>query len=85
VASALGWYAEVNQVGLVEPVSCAPPFRGKGLAKAVNIALLHTFRSLGAINAVILPRGDQSYPAPKRLYQSIGYQPGPRTVLYTYR
>jgi hypothetical protein len=83
VASALGWYDEVNQVGLVEPVSCAPPCRRRGLAAAVNIALLHTFGSLGASTAVILPRGDQAYSAPASLYQSIGYQPGPRTVLYT--
>ncbi|MGX1811670.1 GNAT family N-acetyltransferase [Nocardia sp. NPDC055321] len=83
VASALGWYDEVNRVGLVEPVSCSPAFRGKGLAKAVNIALLHAFRSLGATHAVILPRGDRAYPAPARLYRAIGYQPGPRTLLYT--
>lgn len=83
VASALGWYDEINRVGLVEPVSCIPPFRGKGLAKAVNIALLHAFRSIGATHSVILPRGDQAYPAPARLYRSIGYQRGPRTVLYT--
>ncbi len=81
-ASALGWYDEINRVGLVEPVSCMPQFRGKGLAKAVNIALLHAFRSLGATHSVILPRSDQAYPAPARLYQSIGYQRGPRTVLY---
>ncbi len=83
VASALGWYDEINRVGLVEPVSCIPPFRGKGLAKAVNTALLHAFRSLGATHSVILPRGDHAYPAPARLYQAIGYQPGPRTLLYT--
>lgn len=85
VASALGWYDNLNRVGLVEPVSCAPAFRGWGLAKAVNIAVLHTFRSLGATSAVILPRGDHAYPAPARLYRAIGYQPGSRTVLYTRR
>jgi hypothetical protein len=82
VASALGWYDQHNRAGLVEPVSCTPPFRGMGLAAAVNIALLHTFRGLGATCSVILPRGDQAYPAPARLYRSIGYRPGPRTVLY---
>ncbi|MET9026683.1 hypothetical protein ABZW96_13865 [Nocardia sp. NPDC004168] len=82
VASALGWYDEINRVGLVEPVSCVPSFRGKGLAKAVNIVLLHAFRSLGATSSTILPRGDHAYPAPARLYQSIGHPRGPRTVLY---
>lgn len=83
VASALGWYDETNGVGLVEPVSCAPAFRGRGLATAVNVALLHVFRSLGATSSVILPRGDEAYPGPGRLYRSIGYQPGARTLRYT--
>jgi hypothetical protein len=83
VASALGWYDEVNQVGLTEPVSCAPAYRRRGLAAAANIALLRAFRRLGATQAVILPRGDPAYPAPARLYQAIGYQPGSRTLLYT--
>ncbi|WP_067834762.1 GNAT family N-acetyltransferase [Nocardia lijiangensis] len=83
VASALGWYDEVNKVGLVEPVSCAPAFRGTGLAKAVNIALLHAFRSLGATRSAILPRGDRAYAVPAHLYRSIGYQPGSRTRHYT--
>jgi predicted N-acetyltransferase YhbS len=85
VASALGWYDDANRVGLVEPVSCAPAYRGRGLASAVNIALLHAFRSLGATSSVILPRGDEDYPGPGRLYRSLGYQPGPRTVLYVSR
>ena len=70
-------------VCLVEPVSCAPDFRRRGLATAVNVALLRAFRALGAAHAVILPRGDPAYPAPARLYQAIGYRPGPRTVTYT--
>lgn len=82
VASALGWYDEVNRVGLVEPVSCAPDFRGRGLAKAVNIALLHTFRALGATSSVVSPRGDDAYPIPARLYRTIGYRPGSRTLLF---
>ncbi|SHF93524.1 GNAT family N-acetyltransferase [Streptoalloteichus hindustanus] len=82
VASALGWHDDVNRVGLVEPVSCAPAFRGRGLARAVNTALLHVFRDLGATSSVILPRGDDAYPAPGRLYRSIGYRPGARTLLY---
>ncbi len=83
VASALGWYDEVHHVGLVEPVSCAPTYRGRGLARAVDVALLHVFRDLGGVASVILPRGDDDYPAPGRLYRSIGYQTGSRTVLYS--
>lgn len=83
VASALGWYDEVNGVGLVEPVSCAPEHRGRGLATAVDAALLGVFSDLGACTAVVLPRGDDAYPGPMRLYRSIGYQPGDRSLLYT--
>ena len=82
VASALGWYDEGNHVGLVEPVSCAPAYRGLGLARALNVALLHAFKEVGGETAVILPRGDDAYPAPKQLYQGIGYVSGPRTVHY---
>jgi L-amino acid N-acyltransferase YncA len=82
VASALGWYDEVNAVGLVEPVSCVPDHRGRGLTRAVNVALLHAFRALGGRDAVVLPRGDDAYPAPGRLYRSIGYRPRTRTVTY---
>ena len=83
VASALGWYDEVNAVGLVEPVSCDPDYRRLGLARAVDVALLYAFRELGGDSAVVLPRGDEAYHAPGRLYRSIGYQPGPRTVVYS--
>jgi predicted N-acetyltransferase YhbS len=83
VASALGWYDEVNRVGLVEPVSCAPSHRRRGLGRAVNAALLHAFAAHGATSAVILPRGDATYPAPRALYQSLDYRPnGARTVDY---
>lgn len=83
VASALGWYDEANLLGLVEPVSCHPGYRRRGLARAVNIALLHAFRDLGGTSAVVLPRGDDAYPAPGLLYRSIGYRPQQRTVLYS--
>lgn len=82
VASALGWYDEVNAVGLVEPVSCAPAHRGRGLATPVDVALLRVFTDLGARSAVVMPRGDDAYPGPMRLYRSIGYRPGDRSLLY---
>lgn len=82
VASALGWYDDVNRVGLVEPVSCAVAYRGRGLARAVNVALLKRFKDLGARSAVVLPRGDDAYPAPGRLYRRIGFVPGSRTLLF---
>ncbi len=82
VASALAWLDDLNQVGLLEPVGCAPAYRRRGLARAVNVAALHALRRAGATRAVVAPRGDAAYPVPGRLYRSIGFQPGPRTVTY---
>lgn len=82
VASALGWLDELNRVGLLEPVGCAPAYRRLGLARAVNVATLYALREAGALTALVGPRGDAAYPAPARLYRGIGFQPGPRTVTY---
>lgn len=82
VASALGWLDDVNGSGLLEPVGCAPAYRRRGLARAVNLAVLHALRRAGAETAHVNPRGDHDYPVPGRLYRSIGFLPGPRTVTY---
>lgn len=82
VASALGWLDDVNRAGLLEPVGCAPPYRRRGLARAVNIACLRALREAGAETAHVNPRGDQGYPVPGLLYRSIGFQPAGRTLSY---
>jgi len=82
VASALGWLDEVNRSGLLEPVGCAPAYRRRGLARAVNLACLRALRAVGAATGHVNPRGDGGYPVPGLLYRSIGFQPGPRTITY---
>jgi predicted N-acetyltransferase YhbS len=82
VASALGWLDEVNRSGLLEPVGCAPAYRRRGLARAVNLACLHALRDAGAETGHVNPRGDDGYPVPSLLYRSIGFEPGPRTITY---
>ena len=82
VASALGWLDEANRSGLLEPVGCAPAYRRKGLARAVNLACLRALRDAGAETGHVNPRGDDGYPVPGLLYRSIGFEPGPRTVSY---
>ncbi|MGH3446625.1 MAG: hypothetical protein ACRDQA_30380 [Nocardioidaceae bacterium] len=82
VANALGWLDEHNAVGLLEPVGCAPAYRRLGLARAANLAALRALRAAGARTAVVCPRGDDAYPVPGRLYRSIGFKPGARTVTY---
>jgi ribosomal protein S18 acetylase RimI-like enzyme len=85
VATALGWLDEVNRVGLLEPVGCAPDYRRRGFARAVNLATLRAMRAAGAEWAIVNPRGDEGYPIPGKLYRSIGFQPGARTVTYVRR
>ncbi len=83
VATALGWLDERNKVGLLEPVGCAPAYRRRGFARAVNLAALRAMREAGAESALVCPRGDDGYPIPGKLYQSLGFQPGARTITYT--
>lgn len=83
VASCLVWFDPGTGVGLVEPVGCVPEHRGRGLAVAVTVAALTHLRELGAGWAQVTPRGDEAYPAPQRLYRSLGFRPTARTVTWT--
>ncbi|WP_041289573.1 GNAT family N-acetyltransferase [Kribbella flavida] len=80
VATALIWLDEQSGVGLVEPVGCAPAYRRRGLARAVDLAALHALREAGGTRALVCPRGDDGYPQARALYQDIGFRPGSRTV-----
>jgi hypothetical protein len=35
---------------------------------------------VGATTGLVCPRGDDGYPVPMRVYQRLGFQPGPRTI-----
>ncbi|GAB3057442.1 hypothetical protein GCM10027053_18820 [Intrasporangium mesophilum] len=83
VASALAWLDPATSVCLVEPVGCVPEHRGRGLAASVTLAALHRAREVGATIAQVTPRGDDAYPGPSRLYQSLGFRPRARTVTWT--
>ncbi len=80
VASCLVWLDDVTRVALVEPVGCTPEHRGRGLAASVSIAALAAARSAGATTGLVCPRGDDDYPVPQRIYRSIGFVPGARTL-----
>jgi GNAT superfamily N-acetyltransferase len=82
VASATIWLDPLTGVALVEPVGCLPEHRGRGLAGAVSIAGLLAARDLGGRLGLVCPRGDEGYPIPQRVYQRIGFAPGPRTVTF---
>jgi predicted N-acetyltransferase YhbS len=83
VAAAGLWLVPATGVVLIEPVGCAPEHRGRGLAGAVSLAALHAARDRGATTGLVCPRGDEDYPVPGRVYRSIGFRPGPRTVTLT--
>lgn len=83
VASALVWLDPATSACLVEPVGCVPEHRGRGLAAAVTLAALHRARDIGANQAQVTPRGDNTYPGPRRLYQSLGFRPVARTLTWT--
>jgi predicted N-acetyltransferase YhbS len=82
VASALGWYDDVNRAGLLEPVGTDPAHSRRGLGAAVSLACLHAMRAAGATIAKVCPRGDDAYPVPRHLYHHIGFRDAGRTLTY---
>lgn len=82
-ASCLVWLDPATGVGLLEPVGCVPEHRGRGLAGAVTMAALHHLKDVGGRTALVSPRGDDDYPGPRRLYQSLGFRPVARTLTWT--
>jgi len=78
-AYCLGWYDEQNKTGEFEPVGTHPEYRRRGLAAAVCAAVLARFRAVGGERAVVNARGDAAYPAPKALYESLGFREHTRT------
>jgi len=79
VASCLVWLDDHTGVALVEPVGCHPDHRGRGLAAAISLAALRAARDAGGRTGLVCPRGDDGYPVPQRVYQRMGFVPGPRT------
>ena len=73
-AYCLAWLDEANAVGELEPVGADPRFARQGLAAGACTSALEQLRRLGAHTCVVYARGDDSYPAPLRLYESIGFR-----------
>lgn len=74
------WIDEWNGVGELEPVGTDVAFRRRGLARAVCLDALAALAAAGASRCVILARGDEGYPVPRRLYESIGFACAARIV-----
>jgi hypothetical protein len=43
---------------------------------------MHALRGCGARNAIVYARGDNAYPIPARMYQSLGFEAYARTWTY---
>jgi GNAT superfamily N-acetyltransferase len=81
-AYTLAWLDEVNHVGEFEPVGTHAGHRRLGLARAVGLFALGRLRDLGATSALVACRGDEAYPAPCKLYESIGFREVSRQLAY---
>jgi len=84
-ASALGWYDEANRVGEFEPVGTHPDHRRLGLARAVLLFGMQRFSEAGATHAIVGCRGDDGYPVPKLVYESIGFRELSRDMPFVQR
>jgi ribosomal protein S18 acetylase RimI-like enzyme len=79
VAYCQGWYDDATGIGEFEPVGTHPDHRRRGLAAAVCAAVLRGFAEAGGTRAIVYARGDAEYPAPKLLYESLGFTAYTRT------
>ena len=79
-AYCLAWLDGENRVGELEPVGTHADFRRRGLAAAVCAFALRRLAEEGATRAVVYARGDAAYPAPKLLYESLGFRAHARTI-----
>ncbi len=81
-AYTLAWFDDVNGVGELEPVGTHVDHRRLGLARAVGLFALARLRELGATTALVGCRGDDAYPIPRRLYESMGFREISRHIAF---
>lgn len=84
-SSVIAWLDADNGVGELEPVETHPRYRRLKLARAVNLYAFQRLREAGAKRVLVHCRGDAAYPAPKRLYESVGFTEAARTVVFARR
>jgi ribosomal protein S18 acetylase RimI-like enzyme len=81
-AYALAWLDGRNRVGELEPVGVHADHQRRGLGRAVCLFALQRLREQGAETALVGSRGDDAYPAPRLLYESIGFREAWRHLPY---
>ena len=82
-AFALAWLDEPNRVGELEPVGVRAEEQRRGLGRAVCLHALRQLRAAGADTALVGSRGDDAYPGPRALYESIGFREAWRHLPFT--
>jgi ribosomal protein S18 acetylase RimI-like enzyme len=82
VAYALAWLDPRNALGELEPVGVRADVQRRGLGRAVCLHALQRLRTAGAESALVGSRGDDAYPAPRALYESIGFRELWRDLVY---
>jgi GNAT superfamily N-acetyltransferase len=79
-AYTLAWLDDQNGVGQFEPVGTHADHRRLGLGRAVGLYALRRLREEGATSALVACRGDEAYPIPCKLYESIGFRECSRSI-----
>lgn len=79
---ALGWLDEANATGILEPVGTHPDHERRGLGRAVCLLALQQLRAAGAATGLVGCRGDDAYPVPRLLYESIAFRELNRSLMY---
>jgi len=69
-----GRYDEKNKMASFEAVACFRQHRKKGLSKAMMLHALKAARALGAEVSTVLTLTPDQFPAPNRLYESVGFK-----------
>jgi ribosomal protein S18 acetylase RimI-like enzyme len=82
-AYAIAWLDEPNRVGELEPVGVRSGHQRRGLGRAVCLHALRRLRAAGAETALVGSRGDDDYPGPRALYESIGFREAWRHLPFT--
>lgn len=82
VARAIAWFDEGNAIAELEPVGTDPRYRQRGLGAACNLFAMQQARDSGATSMMVGCRGDDNYPVPRKLYQSVGFKAISRDVAY---
>lgn len=74
VALCSGRYDEKNKMASFEAVACFKEHRKKGICKAMMLYALKAAKDLGAETSTVFTLTPDKFPAPNRLYETVGFK-----------